>query len=197
MLSRIPSWVVAVTGAATVIVATATSSILLQQTKAAIQEAKSKVTDIRSKKDLAWSSHLLADQRSTAADVFIAEALGGSSNAPFLLNQATLQIRGAVMAMWAATDEEMPDESPEWLQILEAALLEGNLPAYTGLKSEINKLRLRSQSYVNQLATDIRSAESRIESLETQEYSVYMAYVFFNLIGLIIAMCKDLPLWRS
>ncbi len=38
-------------------------------------------------------------------------------------------------------------------------------------------------------------SESRVESLQTRESWVCPAYVFFNLLGLMVTMCKDLPVW--
>ena len=43
----------------------------------------------------------------------------------------------------------------------------------------------------------VRGTESRIKSLRSRESWIYLAYVFFNLLGLMVAMCKDLPVWRS
>ena len=102
MLLRIPSWAVAVVGASIVIVATATSSTLLHQTRTGIISAQSEIAEIRRGFDRQWSNHLQADQRSTAADSFLAQALGSSAGQSFLLGQAAYQLRGAVLSMWAA-----------------------------------------------------------------------------------------------
>ena len=111
MLSRIPSWAVAVAGAAIAIAATATSTMLLHQTRADITAVKSEIADTRRAVDRLWSSHLQADQRSTAADVFFAQALGSDTSRSFLLEQAAYQLRGAVLSMWAASGEPVPDKS--------------------------------------------------------------------------------------
>ncbi len=103
MLSRVPSWAVAVAGAAIVIAATATSTVLLHQTRADI----------------------------------------------------------------------------------------------TAVKSEIDRLRLLSQTHIGGRADDSRAAESRGESLQARESWVYLAYVFFNLLGLMVTMGKDLPVWKA
>ncbi len=65
------------------------------------------------------------------------------------------------------------------------------------LKSEIDRLRLLSQTHISGRADDIRAAESRVESLQARESWVYLAYVFFNLLGLMVTMCKDLPVWKA
>ena len=197
MLSNIPSWVVAVIGAFIVIVATATSVTLIHQTGEEIAKAKAEIMTLQDQRDLLWSSHFLADQRSTAADFFLAEALGESPNTSFLLDRTAYQLQGAVLAMLVSSGEEVPGQTPEKIQKFIAALRKGDKSAYTGLQSEIDRLRLLSQSYINQLSADIRSIESRIESLDARESSLYLVYVFFNVLGLIVTMCKDLPVWKG
>ena len=131
---------------------------------------------------------LLADQRSTAADVFVAMALAERADTetlPVLLEQTAGQLQGALLAMWAASGEAVPDEPPEEIQSLYATLRGGDLRGYASLKSEINRLRLLSQTNIDQLGTDIGAIELRIESLRARESSLYLAYVFLNLLGLI------------
>lgn len=197
MLSKSPSWVVAVIGAFIVITATAMSSTLLYQTRESIRRARLEIADARGRRDRLWSSHRQGDRRSTAADIFLAEAFGEGSNTSFLLSQTGHQLRGAILAMWAASGETVPDEFPEELKALEAKLLKGDLSGYKNLKARINGLRLLSQEYVNRLSTRIDSEELRAEFLESRESSIYLAYVFFNLMGLIVTTCKDLPVWKD
>ena len=104
MLSRFPSWAVAVLGAAIVIVATGTSSTLLHRTRADIGIAQTKIAEMRRKVDRLWGCHLQADQRSAAADVFFAQALVPSANRSFLLQQAAFQLRGAALSMRVCPD---------------------------------------------------------------------------------------------
>ena len=197
MLSRIPSWAVAVAGAAIAIAATATSTMLLHQTRADITAVKSEIADTRRAVDRLWSNHLQADQRSTAADVFFAQALGSDTSRSFLLEQAAYQLRGAVLSMWAASGEPVPDKTPDPIAAAELLLREGNASGYVSLKSEIDRLRLLSQTHISGRADDIRAAESRVESLQARELWIYLAYVFFNLLGLMVTMCKDLPVWKA
>ena len=160
---------------------------------------KSKIADTRRVVDNLWSSHLQADQRSTAADVFFAQALVTDSNhqSSFLLEQAAYQLRGAVLSMWAASGESVPDNPPKWIVEAQHLLLEGDTNGYVELKSEINRLRLLSQKHINGQANDIRTVETRIESVEARESWIYLAYVFFNLFGLMVTMCKDIPVWKT
>ena len=197
MLSRIPSWAVAVSGASLVVVAMVLSSMFLYQIRESIAEERSEIATTRGQINLLWDSHRLADNRSTSADIFVAGAFGGNSNSSFLLGQAAYQLRGAILAMWAASGEPVPDAPPENIQSFEASLRDGDLGAYAELKSEIDRLRLLSQQHINGFTSVVDSAESRIANLQTWESLTHLAYVFFNILGFIVAMAKDLPVWKD
>ena len=197
MLSRIPSWAVAVTGAAIVIVATASGSILLYESRENIANVRSEISGKQREIDRLWSNHRQADQRATAADVFFGQAIGAGPERPVLLRLAAQQLRGAVLSMWVASGKPVPDETPPNVAALEARLGTGDVGAYGALKAEIDKLRLLSQSHLNGISAEVRAAEARIEALQACESWLYLAYVFCNLLGLMIAMCKDLPVWRT
>lgn len=197
MLSRIPSWGVAVGGAAIAIFATATSTILLHQTRTSVTAERSEIAETYRKIDRLWSNHRQADQRSTAADVFFAQAIGEKSSRATLLQLAAQHLRGAVLSMWVASGEPVPEQTPVAIAALEAKLSSGDVNGYAPLKAKIDELRLRSQSHLNEMSAGIRAAEARIESLEARESTIYLTYVFFNLLGLIVAMCKDLPVWQD
>ena len=197
MLSSIPSWAVAVAGAAIAIVATVTSTVLLHQSRASIAGERSEIAETYREVDRLWSSHRQADQRSTAADVFFAQAIGEESSRELLLQLAAQQLRGAVLSMWVASGEPVPERTPAEIAELEARLGKGDVGGYAPLKAKIDELRLLSQSHLNEKSARIRAGEARIEALEARESAIYLAYVFFNLLGLMVAMCKDLPVWRT
>ena len=165
------------------VVATGTSSTLLHRTRADIGVAQSEIAEMRRKVDRLWGNHLQADQRSAAADVFFfAQALVPSANRSFLLQQAAFQLRGAVLSMWAAFGEAVPDEIPAEIAASEKQLGDGDARGYASIKKEVDRLRLGSQSHLNGLADQIRAVESRIESRQVRESWIYLAYVFFNLL---------------
>ena len=198
MPSMIPSWAIAIAGAVIAIAATAISSTLLYHIQGDIAAIKSEISDARIASDRLWRSHLQADQRSTTADVFLAHALGAeASHQSFLHEQAANQLFGAVLSMWAASGEPVPDGPPNAIVEAKRQLHEGDVEGYVLLKSKIDQLRLLSQEHINGQADDIQAAESRIESLQVRESRIYLAYVFFNLLGLMVTMCKDLPVWKG
>ena len=194
MLSTIPSWVVAVTGAVTVIAATATSSILLYQNKKRITEARSEAENMQVSKDRAWNQHLLAEQRYNNA-ILMELIRGVAGNAdPLLLKRTISPLRDAVLAMWNTQEriKEDPTKGPE-----EAVRVDYE-EEWHRLEGAYEQLKLSSVSYINGINENIKSIESEhIKPLERDELLIYMSYVFFNLLGLIITMCKDLPIWRN
>lgn len=191
------TWGVAVTGAAIAIVATVTSSTLLYQVRAEIDAARVQIESTRRTVERLWSNHREADQRATSAGLFVAQALEPSAGREFLLDQAAYHMRGAVLSMLAASGEPVPDVPPEAVVAAESGLRAGDAKAYALLQSEVDRLRLLSQSHINRLNDVVRGTESRVESLRSRESWIYLAYVFFNLLGLMVAMCKDLPVWRA
>ena len=199
MASGIPSWVVSVVGAIIVIAATVLSSTSLQETRRLIAEKRSEITTRQQEVDALWNSHRQADERATAADILYAGTLGEDSKKSFLLRLITEHIQGAVLSMYAASrhSEEVPDASPEDIMILLGELPKGNHKVYLGLKLKINELRFESVGFINKLSDGIRSAESRLRILEAQESRIYFTHVAFNVFGLIVVMCKDLPVWKK
>ena len=75
-------------------------------------------------------------------------------------------------------------------------LSEGKVNGYYRLKSEIDRFRELSANYINDQIGVIMPLESIVEALRARESFLYMTYVFFNLLGLMITMCKDLPVWK-
>lgn len=197
MLSNIPSWAVSVAGAALVAVATAISFILLHDVRDEIAASQERITNLEERIENAWQNHRLGDRRVTSAEIFIADALGGGANSSFVLGQAAYNLRGAILAMYSAAGQNVPDQRPARIKKLEESLRRGNLGAYTKLSSEVEQLRRASQAHINGLSKRIDQEEARQRGLNTTEENVYLIYVALNLIGLMMVMMKDLPVWKD
>lgn len=195
-MSKVPSWCVGALAAFIVILASVLSWTKLRQTESAIAEARSDVATMIRTADSSWDSHRQADQRASTAAMFLAQ-VSGSSNAPFLLAQAASHLRGATLSMWAASGQDVPDEPPENVAGLEQELRDGNLSAYAGFTSEIERLRTLSTTHISGVAEEIDRRRIEIDSMESQEADTYRTYFFLSLLGLVVAMCKDLPVWKD
>lgn len=197
MLSRIPSWAFAIAGPAIVIIATAITSPLLYQTQESIKQGTAEIAEARREVDRLWSNHLLAEQKSTAGDLFFAQVKGGNQNSGFLYRSAAYQLWKAALLMWIAAGEPEPDDTQEKLLSFRRMLTEGDSNGYDILKSEINRLRELSAQYINKQTAEIRNTQARMQSLNVRETRLYLAYLFFNVLGLMVTMCKDLPVWKT
>ncbi len=198
MLSKCPSWVVATVGATIVIIATATGSFVLHTLWEDIEAKRSTIAKAHRDLDQLWSHYHQADQRDTAADVFFGQALGNEGmERILLLSQAALYYRDAVSSMLAASGKRLHEQMPREFTRLEHELRVGDfINAYGELEYKMNELRRRSRTYLNEKSAEIREMESRVESVQASASSIYLANVFFNLLGFMITACKDLPLWR-
>ena len=197
MLSRIPSWTLAVAGPTIVVIATATTSTLLYQAQESVKEASAEIAETRRTVDRLWGNHLVAEQRSTAGELFFAQVRGGNQNSGFLQERAAYHLWSAALSMWVSSGEPDPETTEDRLLSLRTMLAQGDSSGYNGLKSEINRFRKLSAQYINSQTAEMRAIEARIQSLNAHESTLHMAYVFFNLFGLMVTMCKDLPVWKT
>lgn len=199
MLSKIPSWVIAVFGAAIIIISTATSSTILHNIRAGVGNGLADIAEANAQFDRMWNSHLMSDRRSSVADSLFGQALVSNSveAKTFLLKQSGYHLRGSLLAMMVAADADISDETPREIDEIEEQLANGEYRAFAKFKEMINQHRLTSQKVLNDKRTMIRELQNSSELLRRQESIVHLAIVFFNLLGLIIVMCKDLPVWRD
>lgn len=195
-MHRIPSWCVAVLAAFIVIVASLLSWTTIRKVEAEIAAARTEVAAMLRTTDSSWNSHLQADQRSSAAAMFLAQ-VGGNPNTQFLLDQAASHLRGATMSMWAASGQDVADETPANVARLEQKLRSGDLSAYAEFTSELDRLRLLSATHISELGKSIDRRRLDIDSMESEESDTYRTYFFLSLLGLVVAMCKDLPVWND
>ena len=194
MLSTIPSWAVALTGAIILIIGTLVNSILLYENKKRIIEAKLVAENMQVLKDRAWDQHLLAEQRYDNATLMeLIREVAGNADPP-LLKRTISRLRGAVFAMWKTQEKIREDPTKGSEEGVRVDYKE----EWHRLDSAYGKLKDSSVLYINQINVNIKSIESeRIKPLERYELLIYMSYVFFNLLGLLITMCKDLPVWKG
>lgn len=154
------------------------------------------LTDATGDVDRMWSSHQLAELREAQADQLMLmilsspemEALGFAF--PLIINR----FLGSALAMDAAGYEELDDS---FSSDLHSVWADSNIiEAYKETKSRINKLRVTSQKAINEVAARVAEAEQAKNALEARRDAVRLWAVMLNIIGLIVVMMKDLPVWR-
>ena len=196
----IPSWVVGTAGAVIVILSTAITTISLAEIRSKLGATRSEVATVQDQIQSAWNNHLLSERRSTSADALLAMALrdeAGSADILFALRRVADHLQGAVLAMWVASGDSLPDESPQGIRESTAKLAAGDLSGYAVLRSSIDSLQLQVQQRINtELAERLSEKNELLSKLEARESQHYLWYVSMNLLGLIVTMCKDLPMWK-
>ena len=177
--------------------ATVFSSIIYSNLDAKIQAMEKSKDELTGKINLLWDNHKLADTRSREADLFLGIFTVVEQNSDFFLSQIGQNLRGAILAMMAAADKEIPDDTPDDVIKLETRLLTGNLEAYSALKKRIDVLRLESRKAINAINKERRLEENEIRRLEKNSDLVRLLYIGLNILGLIVVMMKDLPIWKQ
>lgn len=201
-LSRVPSWAVAIAGAALVFLATAIGGIGYEKTSSERAKVASEASSLHARADRLWESHLQGDQRDRAASVFIALALSAPLSedpkaSQYAFDRAAVHLRGAFHSMWAAADLDAAEAARLDVAKAEGNLRRGDITAYNELSAAIDSLKLQSAERINELDEQARAFEIRAEILDDRRSLIYITQVCLNLLGLCLVMCKDLPLWRN
>ncbi len=197
MLSKIPSWAVAVAGGIVVVVASLTSSNLIHQSRSTIAVTELKILDVNRELDYIHNGMNRADQYIAGAEAYVAQAVDANAAGSFLLEKAAYGLRGAVLSMWVVSGEPVPDQTPKEIARSESALRSGDLGAAQVMRSEIERLRLLAFQHMGRLNAVIHTAQAHIATARVRESRIYLAYMCINLFGFALTISKDLPVWRT
>ena len=158
MLSKIPSWVIALAGAKIIIISTATSSTILHQIRTSVGDGLTEVSKDNAQFDRMWSSHLMSDRRSSVAESLFGQALVSDPDEvrTFLLKQTGYHLRGSLLAMMVAANVEVSDKTPEGIGDLEEELASGDYHSFRKFRELIDQYRLKSQEVLNNKRLSIR-----------------------------------------
>lgn len=197
-LRKIPSWRIGLLGAAIAILSTILSSVAVAWLDSAIQEHTKRATALRDKQRILWDNHQLADERLRAAAIFVALSSQPSENRRFLLSQVASNLGGSVLAMSAAAAiANLPDEPPKEVVDNERAILGGDLSGYNELVAQVEKLRLQSQVAINGVSAEARNLDAESDKLSGWSRWVQGVQVSLTIVGLIVVLLKDLPVWKD
>lgn len=197
---RVPSWAVGLTGALIVVFSVALSPLSVHGLEEDIRGERGKISRLTESHQRLWGSHTLADQRAATADMlagFIAQAEGPPHQ--FLLGRAGGHLQGAILAMWAGTgasDDQNGSELEARVGELLARFNAGDLNAYDEMASVLDDLRLASRNAVNGRASQRTESEARLQELELSHDRIRALQSGMNILGLVIVLLKDLPIWR-
>ena len=108
-------------------------------------------------------------------------------------------MQGAILAMWAgsgASDDAGGSELEARVGDLLRTLNDGDLNAYDEMASILNDLRLASRDAINSRASERTESEVHLQDLELSHDRIRGWQSGMNILGLVIVLLKDLPIWR-
>ena len=197
---NIPAWSVGFFGAALVMLSTAISSIRLAQIDAKIKKKGKACSDLGEKIDGMLDAFIRGNTQSISTEMlfglFLAPNQSPKSSA-FLREQISKNLDEVYLTMMLAAGQEMPkDTLPEELTGFHERIRSGDLTAIRELNGAIDGLRWKSKDALSKLQKTRKNREREIVSLEAKEKRVRHISIGLNLLGLVIVMLKDLPVWK-
>lgn len=175
-------------------VAVAVSAVGLFVVRSSLAQARSSLEETRADRDRAWDRYLLSEQRSSAADVLIV----GSD--PFGIARAVAHARGAVVAISAAADEQIPaiartvlggEDEPLLESRLARDLSQGGYGEYQRYQQAIGPLQRKALENVDAHGQELRRLEARIGLLTNLETVAFLLTVFCALLLNVLSARRD------
>ena len=158
------------------------------------------LSELNTTADNRLRQHLLADSRAETADLMFAIALAfrrGNQPDPFLLNRAGVSLREAITTMWLSTpgEKENLEALSSTVEDLQAKLNGGDLAAYAEMIKILADQGVRSNQAMREFRERIEKDEAQITGLRQRVERWRDEQVGLNIIGLVVVLLKDLPIW--
>jgi hypothetical protein len=192
----IPKWTIGVAGALLAIGATIFTATFVRQLEMSVATKTSEAANVRASISQLWQNHTLADQRETSADIFLSDIALNQQAAQTLLPLIAHNLLGATLAMTAAAAQNVGAQAPTEVLKLENRLRHGDLTAYGEWKSKIDSLRLQSRDVIDTRAKSASTLDSEVRLLRARQAIATQLALLVTVVGLIVALLKDLPIWR-
>ena len=183
-----------------VVVSVTVGSIWLHDFDTNLNETQVALSDLKVLADTRSRQHILAVRRAETADVMAGLAVGtvrdGNRPDSFLLGRAGMSLSGAIKAMWVSTPgSENIEALSSTVEDLRAKLNGGDLAAYDELTKIFADQGIRSNDAMRAFSKDIAKYEARLKALRLRIERVREWQATLNIIGLVIVLLKDLPVW--
>ena len=196
----IPSWAVGAFGALLIVVSVALGSVYLRYLDAGLNNTEAGLNRLSAYADRRMNQHIQAEGRKAMADVMFALAIGavrdGNRPDPFLLLRAGESLHAAIRLMWLATpgaeDLEGLASTATYLLI---ELVDGDLAAYDEMTKILSDQDIRSNEAGREFHKQIAEYETRVQRLHRLADRVRDSQAGLNILGLVIVLLKDLPVW--
>lgn len=196
MCRLIPSWSIGVLGASLVVISISLSPLLVRDIENRIEDTENRISDLNRRVRTLWENHTLAAQREASADTIAALITLTDTPHPFVISRSSSHLQGAILTMWAATGDEDDTDLRSTVSDLMKSLDAGRLGSYDAMSAILDEQRLRSVDVVNELYGEVADYEARRRELRRQRDSLRDLQSLLNIVGLIVVLLKDLPIWR-
>lgn len=225
-MSKIPSWVIGVAGASLVIISAAVSAVVLYGVDTDISAIQRQIGILDTRNQRLTEISLIADRQAEIGHNFIAVGtdgfnhasaiLRGQGNSPpdgsMVLARGGQQLWGATQEMWRAgnanDDTELQSAvnqacanaaGEDWESVGQDLLrrfLAGEFATYGGMGEILDAHRNRAVCVRDYHRRQITDHEVRRAELQLRRDRIRGQQVALNILGLIIVLLKDLPIWR-
>lgn len=116
----------------------------------------------------------------------------------FTLQQIGVEEGQAVLCGMVAAGLEMPDKSlPSALETSISLIRDGDSSSFDELNTRRNDLIKKAVESIKIIQEEIRTLHCNIQALELRERHIRFISIGFNVLGLIVVMMKDLPIWKA
>ena len=196
MCRLIPSWSIGILGASIVVISISLSPLIVRDLENNIEDTENTISELNRRVRTLWANHTLAAQREAAADTIAALITLTDAPHPFVISRSGAHLQGAILTMWAATGDEDDTNLQSTVSALMEKLNAGQLNSYDSMSAILDVQRLRSADVVNELYGEVADYEARLRELRKQRDRIRALQSFLNIVGLIVVLLKDLPIWK-
>ena len=198
----IPSWMVGAFGAFMVVLSVVLGSVYLRYLDARLSETQAGIGELNAYAGQRLSQHIMAEARGATADLMFALAVdpvrNGARPNSLLLIHAGTNLHAAIRLMWLSTsgaEKENLEILSSTLDDLVAKLVGGEIAAYHEMTEMLADRDSRSNRASLKFVEQNAEYEVQIQGLRRRVDRVRDLQAGLNILGLVIVLLKDLPVW--
>ena len=199
---KIPSWWPVFLGTCIVAVSTTISTTGLLSWQPEINEKRSNLSKYRNMRELIWDMRQQGDEQETTANLFAALESGRAKKedklptlfAKIAEGDLTKRYLNASLSSMKAAYESTVTTQGSGLDSLDAILAE-LVDKHRNIREQIRKYRKRSTRKLEGLNAKIVKEEKALTRLSKKESKMQVVWSLFGVLGFVITMCKDLPIF--
>ncbi|MDE0336209.1 MAG: hypothetical protein OXI80_00945 [Caldilineaceae bacterium] len=204
----IQSWCVAVAGALLAILSTVVLTLVVEHANGEAQSLTRTITDLEAQFDAQFQRYIRSEQLETTSATlaaFISLSDEGIIRHFILPRVGKYAVNAIEVLQGSEGYVTFPKEPAQKIEVTElmaqanrlsARLARGDLTAYDELANLAKDEQGVVAHQINDIRRQIRSFEDSLESWRSQAARWRYIQVSLNILGLIIVLLKDVPIWR-